>query len=133
MSIVKYKSKYSNSEVTAAQYITELICEKLAQKKQTDLPQKFWTLPEWKRFFAQQVISANSLLKLYSATAIIRALRNKAAFGIYSLRAPHLDSIIELEETKLKAEVKTEIQVEKTQGMRPKQDKSMSIIGKLDG
>lgn len=91
-----YPSRYSNGKkVSAAQYITELICEHKAQKDRLDLHFKFWAKPEWEKYYRNQIGSAHKLLKQYSAKAIIRALQDQKAFKIYSLRAPHLIDIIE--------------------------------------
>jgi len=44
----KYISKYSNGkQVSAAQYITELICENKARIEQKDLHYRFWNNKEW--------------------------------------------------------------------------------------
>jgi len=92
----KYISKYSNNKpVSAAQYITEMICEHKAKKEKKDLHFRFWTLKEWSRYYRDQIGSANKLLKQYSAKAIVMALKEKDAENIYSLRAPHLPPIIE--------------------------------------
>lgn len=99
----KYPSRYSpGNYITEAQYITELICEKKAKSQKKELPNKFWNLPEWQKFYRQQILAATSLLRLYKAKAIIAALNNKEAWNIYSLRAPQLDAIIEGESRKLK-------------------------------
>jgi hypothetical protein len=104
MSKPKYISKYSNDKpVSAAQYITELICEKLAKIENKDLHYRFWLNKEWSTYYKNQIASAHKLLKKYTDTAIIRALANPKASKIYSLRAPHLVSIIEQEEQKLKS------------------------------
>jgi hypothetical protein len=98
----KYPSKYSNGkEVSAAQYITELICEKRAKIIKKDLHHKFWLNKEWAAFYRNQIGSAYKLLKKYSDNAIVRALNNSKAEKIYSLRAPHLIAIIEAEQAKL--------------------------------
>lgn len=92
----KYISKYSNDKtVSAAQYITELICEHKAKKDKKDLHFRFWLNKTWERFFRDQIATANKLLKKYSAKAIIKALVSEEAIKIYSLRAPHLIPIIE--------------------------------------
>lgn len=97
----KFQSRYSSDTlITPAQYITELICEKKARLAGGELPQKFWTQPKWSAFFRQQVHTANLLLRLYSYQAIIRALNAKEAERIFSLRAPHLDAIIKAEQAK---------------------------------
>lgn len=102
---MKYPSKYSNGkEVSAAQYITEIICEHLAQKNKQDLHYRFWLSKEWEKFYKSQIFSANKLLKKFEAKAIIRALESPKSKKIYSLRAPHLLSIIEEQQRLIAAE-----------------------------
>lgn len=136
MSNKKYPSKYSNGkQVSAAQYITEIICERMAQKNKQDLHYRFWLNKEWQKFYKNQIASANALLKKYPDTAIIRALNNAKASKIYSLRAPHLPAIIEQENDKLKTENK-DISLDLS---RPKEIKYLqkniksNIISKLKG
>lgn len=103
----KYPSKYSNGkQVSAAQYITEIICENRAKMLKKDLHYRFWVTKEWSQYYRNQIGSANKLLEKYSDTAIIRALNSPKAAKIYSLRAPHLVPMIEQEETKLEAQNK---------------------------
>lgn len=103
----KYISKYSNNkEVSAAQYITELICENKAKKDKLDLHYRFWLNKEWASYYRNQIASAYKLVKKYDDAAIVRALKNPKAAKIYSLRAPHLTPIIEEEQQKLDAENK---------------------------
>lgn len=91
-----YPSRYSNGKnVSAAQYITELICEHKANKDRLDLHFKFWVKPEWEKYYKNQIGSAHKLLKKYKAKAIIKALQDNKTANIYSLRAPHLIPIIE--------------------------------------
>ena len=93
-----YPSRYSNGKlVSAAQYITELICEKKAKQDKLDLNYRFWLKSEWSKYYKNQIASAHKLLKKYNAKAIIRALQDKKTDKIYSLRAPHLIPIIESE------------------------------------
>lgn len=92
----KYISKYSNGKtVSAAQYITEIICENKAKKDKLDLHYRFWTHKTWNAYYRNQIASAHKLLNRYDAKAIINALKDKDAEKIYSLRAPHLPAIIE--------------------------------------
>jgi hypothetical protein len=106
---MNYISKYSNGkEVTAAQYITELICENKAKKEKKDLHFRFWTNKEWAAYYRNQIATANQLVKKYKEQAIIAALKHKNAEKIYSLRAPHLIAIIEQEEERL-ASANTEL------------------------
>lgn len=98
----KYPSKYSNGkEVSAAQYITEIICEKKAKLNKKDLHYRFWLNKEWARFFRDQIATANKLLQTYDPMAIIKALNNIKAERIFSLRAPHLKPIIDQEQAKI--------------------------------
>jgi len=100
----KYISKYSNGKsVSAAQYITELVCERKAARDKKDLHYRFWVSPEWEKYFRSQIGSANKLLKTYPDKAIVNALLTVKGKTIYSLRAPHLIAIIEQEEKKLEA------------------------------
>lgn len=92
----KYLSKYSNGKmVSAAQYITELICENKARIEKKDLHYRFWTSQEWARYYRDQIATTNKLLQKYDTRAIINALKDSAASRIYSLRAPHLNAIID--------------------------------------
>lgn len=101
---MKYPSKYSNGKtVSAAQYITEIICEHLAKKEKRDLHYRFWVNKEWQKFYKSQIFSANKLLKQYSEKAIIEALKTTAGQKIFSLRAPHLLAIIDQQERILAA------------------------------
>jgi hypothetical protein len=95
----KYHSKYSNGKtVSAAQYITELVCENKAKKDKLDLHYRFWTTTIWEKYYKDQIASAYRLIKKYSAKAIVAALRSHEGQKIYSLRAPFLLPIIEAKE-----------------------------------
>ena len=90
-----YPSRYSPSGwVSAYQYITELICEKSAKQKNKELPVQFWDLPEWEKFFKNQIITAVQLVKKYGAKAVVDGLNDRRAFKTYSLRSPVLKKII---------------------------------------
>ena len=131
----KYLSKYSNGKtVSSAQYITELICEKMAQKEKRDLHYRFWLSSQWQQYYKNQIGSAHKLLKKYEDQAIIRALANPKSAKIYSLRAPHLIAIIEEEQNKLATENKTlSLKIERKENIifGEANKKSKSIISKL--
>lgn len=96
MADTTYISRYSGDKrVSAAQYITEIICEHKALKDKKDLHFRFWLSKEWAKFFRDQIASANKLLKKYPSKAIIKALNSPKGIKIYSLRAPHLPAIID--------------------------------------
>lgn len=91
-----FPSRYSNGKtVSAAQYITELICENKAKTSKLDLHYRFWENKEWSAYYRNQIASAHALLKKFEPRAIIDALKDSRAARIYSLRAPHLKPIIE--------------------------------------
>lgn len=102
--MTKYQSRYSPDKlVTAAQYITELICEKKAKLAGGELPVKFWELKNWGSFYRQQIHVANGLLRIYAEQAIIRGLNNPIAAKVYSLRAPQLDAIFKSEQARFES------------------------------
>lgn len=103
----KYPSKYSpNKEVTALQYICEIICEKNAKQTGRELPVQFWQLPQWEKFYKSQTGLAKKLLDNYSDGAIIKALRDKRTSKIWSLGAPWLIPVIKEYQTNIDKEVK---------------------------
>lgn len=92
----KYPSKYSNGKsVTAAQFITEIVCERIAKKNKKDLHYRFWLAKDWEKQYKGQIGAANKLLNNYDAKDIIDALLSTNGLKIYSLRAPHLKDIID--------------------------------------
>ena len=88
-------SKYSNDkEVSASQFITELICENKARADKKDLHFRFWNNKEWAYFFKNQIASANKLIKTHEPIDIIKALKTTSGKRIYSLRATYLIPMI---------------------------------------
>jgi hypothetical protein len=130
---MNYISKYSNGkEVSAAQYITELICENKAKQEKKDLHFKFWTNKEWARFYRDQIATANKLVKKYNEQAIVKALKSKKAEKIYSLRAPHLPAIIEYEQSILETTNTTlSKEFDRSEKKKYRQNEGKSIISKL--
>jgi len=99
---MRYKSKYSKKTVTAAQYVTEVICEHKALRDKKDLYYRFWVNKEWANFFRNQIATANKLIEQYGEKAVIRALNDSRSKRIFSLRAPSLlktikEKVIEVE------------------------------------
>lgn len=98
---MKFPSKYSNGkDVTAAQYLAELICERLAKKNKCDLHYRFWLNTEWEKEYKGQIAAANKLLNKFDIKHIIAALSTFHGQKIYSLRAPHLVDMIIKESNK---------------------------------
>lgn len=132
----KYISKYSNNKpVTAAQYITELICENKAKRDKTDLHYRFWLNNKWSLYYRNQIASANKLLEKYSDSAIVKALKDDQASKIYSLRAPHLIPIIEQQQKILDSQntqiTKDLTRIKDVKFETNKKTSSKSIINKL--
>jgi len=92
--MTKYKSIYSDKEVTAAQYIAEFMCQKRAISLNIDLPLKFWLVDHWKKYYIYQIQLANKLLKKYSDKSIIKALRSDKAKNTFSLKSQFIERII---------------------------------------
>lgn len=94
-----YKSRYGGEYISAAQYLTELICEKRGEYEGNDLPAQFWRMDKWSRFFREQVGAANDLLSRYSDKAIIAAVGKLKR--LYSLRNPLVEQYCKEEQAKL--------------------------------
>lgn len=130
----KFPSRYSNGkQVSAAQYITELICENKAKINKEDLSYKFWTTPKWEKYYKNQISSANKLIKKYNPLAIVKALKDSKAERIYSLRAPHLLAIIEKYQEQIDAMNKSfTLEIDRQTNKTYKKDKiQKNIISKI--
>jgi hypothetical protein len=132
----KYPSKYSNGkEVSAAQFITEMICERIAKKKNKDLHFRFWISEEWQKEYKSQIGTANKLLKTYQPQVIINALKSDAGKNIYSLRAPFLIDILVKEQkkyqNKLKEDKSKNKKIERNFLNKGIANKSYNILDKL--
>lgn len=122
----KYLSKYSNGKtVSAAQYITELICERIAKKEKKDLHFRFWLSDQWSKQYRNQIGSANKLLKEYEPQFIIRALQSSKGLKIYSLRAPFLIGLI-------KAEMELQAKKDQNQSEPPVHDRVLLSTGRQE-
>lgn len=97
----KFTSITSGRQCTPAQFIAEQILLNLAAKEKIKLTAGFWNNYPWNVRYKQQIIAANSLLKIYSAESIIAALNNKDTKWITSLRVKKLQEYIQVEEEKL--------------------------------
>lgn len=142
-------SKLSGHEVKPAQYLTELMCERKANKERRKIEAGFWHDDYWKQFYVQQIQAANSLLKLYPVEIIVEAVKDKRASWMYSLRSPQLKPILadyqKRSENKAKIEKEKKLQsqtakpvesleVQKTQELRPSvAPKKNNVISKLKG
>ena len=135
MSSRKYPSRYSQGKnITAAQYMAELMCERQARIEKKELPQKFWEQSQWKKSYMSQILAANGLLKIYDELAIMKALKSKEADRIYSLRNSNLDRLIKYQENELKKQRKkpsVEIDRKDTKARPRAHSTKKSNVGKL--
>lgn len=82
-------------KITAAQYLTELLCINIATEEKKDLPEKFWQVAEWARKFRDQIQAVNGLLQVYDYRVIASALKDRKSRKIHSFRAPWLVPILD--------------------------------------
>lgn len=132
---MKFISRYSNNkEVSAAQYITEIICEKKAKLDKKDLHYRFWLSKEWSAYYRNQIATANKLVKQYNPIAIVKALKDEKTQKIYSLRAPTLKPIIEQHQKLLdNSNKELSTNIDRSENKTFKQHKSKNnILSKLE-
>ena len=92
----RYKSPSTGDYCTGAQYIAEMMCQRMAENSnEGSLAYKFWNTGKWKKTYQLQIIAANRLVDEYDERAIIAALKSKRGQKIYSLRFPSLKEMIE--------------------------------------
>jgi hypothetical protein len=82
-----YLSSYGAGYIRSDQWLTEKLCALIAKKRGGELPDKFWNLSKWKNLFRRQVQIASSILIMYDAEAISRALRDKRMRSLNSFVA----------------------------------------------
>lgn len=91
----RYPSYYGAGFITAAQYIVEVLCTMVAARDKMTLGNQFWKTDKWAKFFRGQVPAAKTLLKKYDEKIILAALKDKRLYGLNSLRAKWILSILE--------------------------------------
>jgi hypothetical protein len=132
-----YVSPNSGQECSPAQYIAEIMCTREAAKQNITLPHKFWNQQPWKKKYANQIIAANGLLKVYDAEAIVRGINHPRISWAYSLRVRGLTDIIAEEQLKLDAQRKeaqksSVVYTDNTLAKPAPQIGKKTIISKLD-
>ena len=130
----RYPSRYSpGGWVSASQYITELVCEKKAQREKKELPIKFWENKEWSKYYKYQITLANKLIKKYGEEPIVAALRDKRCWSTYSLRSPFLEKIIQVKaEQVVERPASAEYNINDSEEVKHKTNNNKkSIISKL--
>lgn len=92
-------SKYGGESplyVTPAQYLTELLCERIAKQKGHDLPIKFWELPNWSKLFRRHIGEANKILRSHTIHDVLEVLKDKSLNRMQSFRFPPFIKLLSL-------------------------------------
>ena len=89
-----------------AHYLAEVAVTRHAKYLKIPLPVKFWNTDAWKKEYKQQIIAANSLLKLFEIEVILAVLNSKDGNWIYSLNQPKIIDLARREEARLTIERK---------------------------
>lgn len=99
----KYTS-FSGKKVNGAQYIAEILCKRRLEHEGHQLPQRFWTIDEFKKSYMTHLFIVRNALKFCSEKALINALNRKNLSKVYSTRNKDLIKAIKEEELKIKKE-----------------------------
>jgi len=98
---MEFKSVSTGEGCSAAQLIAEIVVKREFDKKRIPLSGHWWNKEPYKKKYKNQIIAANSLLKLYEPLAILNALKRKECQWQYSLRAQGINDICKEEQQKL--------------------------------
>jgi len=103
-----YKSKYCHEgkEVSAAQYLAELMCERVARQKNVELPDRFWQADKWNTIFRRHITQCLRLLKLFSEESVVKAFHDDRTKDFISFGNPLFKSIIRQYEKEREAKLK---------------------------
>ena len=101
---MSYISISTGESCTAAQLLAETMVLRRASKQKVKLTGHFWRQEPWRKYYGEQIIAANALLKIFAPQAIFKALKRKECSWQYSLRTKGLSDIIREEQTKFEAE-----------------------------
>ena len=107
--ISKYRSPSTGDYCTAAQYIAEIICQRIANKEKIGtLAYKFWNQPKWKKTYIRQVSLANKLIKEYGDD-FVRFIKSKSGSKIISLGMKDIKKKFEMFRSNLTTEKPIEV------------------------
>jgi len=80
-----YPTRFHHEDCSLAQYLTEIVISRQARRDGIILERGFWNDPLWKKEYREQLIAANTLLKMFkddpSVLTVIKELN-----WCYSLR-----------------------------------------------
>jgi hypothetical protein len=105
----KYRSPSTGDYCTSAQYIAEIICQRIADKEKIGtLAYKFWNQPKWKKTYIRQVSLANKLIKEYGDD-FVRFIKSKSGSKIISLGTKDIKKKFEMFRSNLTTEKPIEV------------------------
>jgi hypothetical protein len=139
----KYTSPSTGEFCTCAQYVAELMCTRMAQRKnQGTQAYKFWNTDKWKKIYQFQVILANRLISKYSELALVKAVQSRELSRAYSLRHPKVNDVVRKHDVQAKLDasrLKKDLDVnesaktrKKSYGKRSKLNQLRNLDGKKD-
>ena len=139
-----FASDYGGGYIRPDQWVTERLCAVISKKEGVELPDKFWNLPKWRSMFRRQVQLAASLLVMYEAEPISRALKDKRSYNVRSFAAfnsvPFFSKILDEYQAKYETELKEQSQADEletrsttTIPKRIKKDNKLSRLKNIDG
>lgn len=106
------------AEEQPAVYLAKLMCERKAKKEKIPISPGYWNDKDWQKFFKEQIIAANALLKIYPFEVISASVKTKKMDWVYSLRYPGLKQVLIDENAKY--EKKIEFARKKEENSKPK-------------
>ncbi len=138
----KYKHQSTGDYCTCASYLAELMCLRLAEhKNEGKLGYKFWNKKPWDWTFKQQLFTANTLVKKYGESAVVKAVNSPYLSKVFSLKnkrvVPEINRQLKLikdnEDKKQELDVKEEAKTrKKTYGKKSKLNKLRGLEGKKE-
>lgn len=142
MSIKSFRSPSTGEPCTCAQYVAEIMCQRMATKnKEGTLGYKFWNNAKWKKVYIRQVALANKLAKQFGDDVFARFINSKQGKNIYSLGQRNIASMIESFENSMvkttQVLTKKDVEIEKPIEYRPRKsfgkNTLLDRIRKIDG
>ena len=131
----KYTSPSTGEFCTCAQYVAELMCTRMAQRKnQGTQAYKFWNTDKWKKIYQLQVILASRLISKYSEIALVKAVQSRELSRAYSLRHPKVNDVVRKHDVQTKLEasrLKKDLEVNESAKTRKKSYCKRSKLNQL--
>lgn len=126
MSMKNFRSPSTGEPCTGAQYVAEIICQRIATKdKVGTLGYKFWNKPSWKKIYIRQVALANKFVKEFGEDIFVRFINSRQGKRVYSLGQRNLSTLIQSFESKIPQVVSTGLEIE----TGPKEYKTRKSFG----